>query len=306
MTSRLPQLAAFRAAAETGSFQEAARVLRLTPSAVSHQVRRLETELGVALFERGVRSVALTPRGRALAAEVSAAMARLEAALDAARAPAEARRLRVSALPLFTNAWLIPRLSGFQAAWPGLSIDIETSNAMAELGPGGMDIAIRTIPKPQPGLACRKLLDLRPVVLCAPALAASLRGPADLAAQVLIHHSARPQTWPDVLRALGVSLGPAPRAITFDTLPAALDAAARGQGVTLGLEPLVWDAIEPGRLVVPFELHGIGANAYFVAHRRGEVSAPARAFAQWLSAEMAADRARLARLAQAARKPPWD
>jgi LysR family glycine cleavage system transcriptional activator len=292
-------LEAFRHAVSEGSFQAAARRLGITPSAVSHQVRGLEAALGTVLFNRGVRSVALTAAGAELAASVETSFRALEAALDRHRALAAPARLRISALPLFTSAWLIPRLARFEAAHPGLAIEIETANRLADLVAGEADIAIRNVDRPGPGLAARKLLDLRAVPLCAPALARSIKAPADLAGQLLIHHAARPDGWPRVLAALGVGKLQARRDLRFDTLPAALEAAALGQGVALGLDPLVWDTVAPGSLVVPFAVPAISGGSYILVHRRPPSRAEA-AFAAWITAEMAADRPRLRHLRQGA------
>ena len=287
-------LEAFRHAAAAGSFQAAARRLGITASAISHQVRGLEAELGVALFTRGVRSVALTPAGAELAVAAEAALGGMEAALARLRAPAAATRLRISALPLFTSFWLIPRLARFEAAHPGLAIEIETANRLADLAAGEADIAIRNVERPGPGLTARKLLDVRAVPLCTPALAAAIKTPADLAGQVLIHHAGRPDGWPRVLAALGVPGLMPRRDIRFDTLPAGLAAAALGQGVALGLDPLVWDSVTPGSLVVPFAVPPISGGTYFLVHRRPPGPAEA-AFAAWILAEMAADGPRLRR-----------
>jgi len=283
---RLAALEAFRHAAATGGFQAAGAALGITPSAVSHQIRALEAALGVSLFTRGVRSVILTEAGRALAAATETAFAGLDAAVATLRAVPAGTRLRVSALPLFTNAWLIPRLPGFEAAHPGIAIEIDTSNRLADIAAGEADIGIRNVNQPGPGLAARKLLDLRAVPLCAPALAAVLTAPAELADHVLIHHSGRPHAWETMLAALGVAGLSPHRSISFDTLPAALEAAMLGHGVALGIAPLVWDAIAPERLVVPFAaLPMVSAGAYFVVHRR-ERTAAVSAFVEWVVGEM--------------------
>lgn len=290
-----PALESFHHAAASGSFQAAARRLGVSPSAISHQIRGLEAGLGVALFARGVRSVTLTDAGRELAAAIGGTFESLDLALRRLEGR-EDGTLRISALPLFTSAWLIPRLARFEAAHPGLVITIDTANRLADLVAGEADIAIRNAGPPGPGVIARKLLDLRAVPLCAPAVAARLRTPQDLAGEVLIHHTARPGGWADVLSALGTP-GLRPRGDRyFDTLPAGLAAAAAGQGVALGVAPLVWLAVAPGSLVVPFATPPISAGSYVLLQRRPAGRAAA-AFAAWILAEMAADRPRLRRLA---------
>jgi LysR family glycine cleavage system transcriptional activator len=290
----LTALATFRGAATRGSFRAAATSLGTTPSAVSHQIRRLEAALGVPLFTRGARSVALTPPGAVLARHTARALAALEAAVAEARAAGVETRLRVSALPLFTSAWLIPRLARFEAAHPGISIDIETTNQLADLERDNINVAIRNIDAPTPGLAGRKLLDLRAVPLCAAAVARRLDRPEALADATLILISARPRGWADWLEAAGLPALTPRRNLAFDTIPAALQAAARGHGVALGIAPLVWDALPPG-LVVPFAPPLVSAGAYFAVYRRADrARALVRAFVDWLSAEMNTYRGRAA------------
>jgi LysR family transcriptional regulator, glycine cleavage system transcriptional activator len=290
----LTALASFREAAARGSFRAAAAALGTTPSAVSHQIRQLEATLGSPLFTRGARSVALTPCGAVLAGHTARAFAALEAAVAEARAAGAETRLRVSALPLFTSAWLIPRLARFEAAHPGISIDIETTNRMADLERDNIDVAIRNVEVLTPGLAGRKLLDLRAVPLCAASLARQFDRPEALADATLIHISARPDGWSQWLGAAGLPALTPRRNLSFDTIPAALQAAARGHGVALGIAPLVWDAMPPG-LVVPFPPLAVSAGAYFAVYRRADrARAMVGAFIDWLVAEMNTYRTRAA------------
>jgi len=131
----LPPLTAlnvFHAAGTTGSFQEAARRLAVTPSAVSHQVRALERFLGTPLFVREARRVRLNAEGRAFLRVVASALMRIGSAADRLRAEtARITTLRISALPLFTNVWLIPRLEAFERAHPEIVLDIETTNHLS-------------------------------------------------------------------------------------------------------------------------------------------------------------------------------
>jgi LysR family glycine cleavage system transcriptional activator len=290
----LTALATFREAATRGSFRAAATALGTTPSAVSHQIRELEATLGSPLFTRGARSVALTPSGAMLAGHTARAFAALEAAVAEARAAGAETRLRLSALPLFTSAWLIPRLARFEAAHPGISIDIETTNRMADLERDNVDVAIRNVDALTPGLAGRKLLDLRAVPLCAASLAHQFNRAEALADATLIHVSARPHGWSQWLAAAGLPALTPRRNVSFDTIPAALEAAALGHGVALGIAPLVWDAMKPG-LVVPFPPPPVSAGAYFAVCRRADrARMMVAAFVDWLSAEMTTYRARAA------------
>ncbi len=301
MTNRtdLPPLTALRAfqvAGRHGSFQEAARELGVTPSAVSHQIRRLEEWLGVALFSRGARRVELTKSGKALLRETERAFGRIAVAAGRLRTRNGVKTLRVSALPLFTSAWLIPRLERFQARFPDIVLDIETANRVADLARDGVDVAIRNMRTPTPGLVSRKLLDVRGVPVCASKLLKGpvpLKTPADLARHTLIHVTARPEAWATWLAAAGLAGLKAKRDLSFDTIPATLDAAARGHGVALGMHPLIWEAPVAASLVVPFAPAIAGDSSYYVVHRKADRGRPdVKAFVEWLIKEMAAFRSK--------------
>jgi DNA-binding transcriptional LysR family regulator len=263
---------------------------------VSHQIRALEDWLGAAVFSRSVRVVVLTPVGAALAVDCTGAFDRLADAAARARASAHDTRLRISALPLFTAVWLTPRLAKFQAKHPDLALEIDTSNRLADFARDDVDVAIRNLFAPTPGLSARKLFDLTAAPLCAPELAERLKVPADLAEVTLIHISARKAGWPDWLAHVGLPDLKPRGGLPFDAIPPALEAAAQGRGVVLGLMPIVWDAPIAARLVQPFATPPISAGTYFLVHRREDAARHAvRAFADWMASEARADRRRARR-----------
>jgi LysR family glycine cleavage system transcriptional activator len=293
--SELPPLTALRAFHAAGtrlSFQEAARELGVTASAISHQIRALEEWLETPLFTRMARQIAFTPAGKRFHREVAAAFDSLHAAAARARGGTKPVKLKISALPLITNVWLIPRLAAFEQLHPNITLSIQTENRIADFERDDVDIGIRNMRKPTPGLVARKLLDIRLVPVCARKLttgANALREPKDLAKHTLIHVSARPETWRRWLALVGLEGLKPKREISFDTVPAALEAAARGHGVTLGMSPLVWEAPVAASLVVPFAPRVEGEASYYVVHRRSDRARPeVRAFVDWLSKEMAA------------------
>ncbi|TKW78890.1 MAG: LysR family transcriptional regulator, partial [Bradyrhizobium icense] len=236
-------LRAFVAAARHESARMAAEELGVTPSAVSHQIRILEDWVGRPLFVRAARQIQLTAAGRALFRRLDAGFGTIAEATRAARAKARDRSLRISTLPLITSTWLIPRLRDFEdlCAKEGmdLAIEIDTSNALADFDTNTVDVAIRSVYQPSPNLVSHKLLDLRAVPLCTSRIAKKLTCPADLSRATLIHISARPEGWQRWFREIGVEPVTAKSNISFDTVPAALEAAAASRGVVLGLDPLV-------------------------------------------------------------------
>lgn len=174
----LSALQAFHAAGIAGSFQAAARALAVTPSAISHQVRALEHWLGKPLFRRQVRQVTLTSEEHVFLRVVGRSFSRIKAAADRMRVSTGSVTLRISALPLFTTAWLIPRLVAFERDHPNILLDIDTTNRIIDFGREALDLAIRNVAGPTPGLQYRKLLDVRPVPLCTRKLRDQLSGPA--------------------------------------------------------------------------------------------------------------------------------
>jgi LysR family transcriptional regulator, glycine cleavage system transcriptional activator len=299
----LTALRAFHAAGRHGSFQEAARELGVTPSAVSHQIRGLEEWLGTSLFHRMARRVELTKPGRKFLAETERAFGRIETAARALRAQSGATRLKVSALPLFTTAWLIPRLARFEARHPDIVLDVETANRIVDFDREDVDVAIRNLRSPTPGLVARKLLDVSPIPVCAAKLAATLKTPADLASHTIIHVTARRDAWPSWLNAVGLPRLKPKRELSFDTVPAAVDAAARGHGVALGMHPIVWESPSAANLVVPFAPKVPGDASYYVVHRKADrARPPVQAFVNWLTKEMAAFERTRRKLPMAARR----
>jgi len=299
-TNLFPPLSSLRAFAVAGrlqSIRDAATELRVSASAVSHHVRAMEDWLGAPLFVRTTRQIRLTEDGHRLSDRLNAAFEDINAALVEAHGRLGAMPIRVSALPLFTSVYLIPRLANLEAQIPGASIEIETSHRVVDFECEPVDIAIRNIHHPTPGLTAYKLMDLRAIPLASPAIAGSLNGPQDLAGATLIHIASRPSGWPDWLAAQGLSGLMGASSISVDTLPAALDLAAHGRGVALGLAPLILDAPQMDKLVVPFPSKSVSAGTYFLVHRRHDRANPAiQAFVRWLRAAIRNDTDRYARL----------
>lgn len=252
----LNALRAFEAAARLGSFTAAGRELHVTPSAVSHQVRALEEALGLALFERRHRALALTPAGAGAFAASRDAFDRLARGLRRLRAARRARTLTVSVLPSFAASWLVPRLPRFQAAHPGVDLRLHATQALADLRGGEADVAIRYGRGRYPGLLSERLLSDEASPVCTPELAARLRAPSDLARVVLLHDEVGPAHggWSEWLRRAGARGVDAARGVRFGDARLLHQAAAAGQGVALARSVLVGDDLAAGRLVRPFAL----------------------------------------------------
>jgi len=285
-------LRAFEAAARHLSFTRAATELNVTQTAVSHQIRRLEEQLGVKLFRRQARALTLTPDAQTLLPSVSAAFTDLHAATERLLRPRRQRILTVSTLPTFGAKWLVPRLPSFQEAHPGIEVRISTSTRMADLARDGVDLAIRFGHGVWPGLRADWLMaeDFFPV--CSPVLLRGpvpLRTPTDLGQHTLLHVDYQRDEWQLWLTAAGIAAPQtrdlAQRGLTFDIAFMALQAAVDGLGVAIGHRSYVEADLAAGRLVAPFELSLPSEAGFYVVSLETLVEVPdIQAFRNWLLA----------------------
>lgn len=296
MARKLPPLTAlpaFDAAARHLSFTKAAAELNLTHGAVSRAVRNIEERLDLQLFERGTRSVRLTPAGAAYAAEIGAALDRISAATIAATAPRSARILTVSTSDGFAARWLVPRLHRFHRKNAEIDVRLSTSGALASFVRDGIDIAIRFGVGGYEGVVSELLAEEAVSPVCSPELlqgAHPLLTPADLKHHRLIHDNFRID-WATWLERAGVDGVDPNGGLKFDTAAYAVEAAIHGEGVLLGRSALVSADLAAGRLVRPFRLKIMSAWKYYVVYPAGALRhRKVRVFRDWLFEEMAKDR----------------
>lgn len=293
MTTRLPSLnglRAFEAAARHLSFTSAAAELNVTQTAISHQIRRLEEELGIALFVRQNRALTLTPAARDYLPGIRAAFQDLRQATDRLlrRGQDSERVLTVSTLASFAAKWLLPRLASFQEAHPGIDVRITTSTDLVNFQNDNVDAAIRYGRGQWPGLHAVWLLAEELFPVCSPALLKGdhpLRRPEDLAQHTLLYTSLTSEDWRLWLTAAGLPIEIARRALTFDMSFMTIQAAIDGLGVAMGQTSYVQDDIESGRLVVPFDMvMPADAGFYFVSPEATASAPKLAAFRRWLIA----------------------
>jgi LysR family glycine cleavage system transcriptional activator len=287
---------AFEAAARTLNFTRAADELGQTQGAVSHQVRELEDRLGLRLFERGARGLALTEAGRRYLPYVQDALARLRAGEELIRGAGRGLVLTVSVSPNFASKWLVPRLGPFSQAHPDLDLRISASMQHVDFTREDIDLAIRHGDGKWPDLHVTRLCVEEVFPVCGPGLPKpAIRGARDLVRHVLIHDRDR-KAWRDWLAARGVS-GPATeRGPVFDQAALAIDAAVAGQGIALARSALAARDLIAGRLVRPVADAAPAAFAYWIVCRKVTAEAPKiRRFRAWLLAQAADDTRALAR-----------
>jgi len=289
MYRKLPPMAAlraFEAAAELMSFKAAAVQLHRTPSAISHQIRGLEEEMGTALFHREPQGLRLTDAGRDYFRAVHEALDALGEATGRVREGHGERIVTISLFPSFAVRWLIPRLNDFRARWPDFEIELVSSVRRVDFESGVIDAAIRFGDGDWAGLRCDPLMVEERFPVCSPALAAgppALRTARDLAGTILLHNGAHPGEWKEWLEAGGVTDVPAERGPVFDASNEVLAAAANGMGVALGRTPLIESDLAAGRLVEPFDQRIQSPGRYWlVAPAATAERPPLRALRAWL------------------------
>lgn len=289
----LSALAAFESAARHQNFARAGEELHLTAGAVGHHVRKLEAQLGLPLFQRHARGVALTAEGRLLADAAGSTLSDLDTVFASVRPDRRSAVVRVATLHSFAHAWLIPRLASFFATHPGIRLSIETEIALTRFDHGGPDLGIRHGPGSWPGLVAERLLDetLFPVMATADPQVADIAGVAGIARLPLLADLAR-QGWQDWFRHAGLRRQPPAPRLTFTDSTDALQAAACGLGVALARSHIVAPWLADGRLQ---RLPGPALPArfaYFLVQPESRpASEPARLFARWLLGQVAADEA---------------
>jgi LysR family transcriptional regulator, glycine cleavage system transcriptional activator len=295
----LNALRAFEAAARHLSVSKAAQELRVTASALSHQICGLEDLLGLKLFERRARSIALTPAGQLLYPGLQTGFTHIYDAITRLRNANQERVLVISTSPGLTSKWLAPRLHRFAVTCPELDVRVTSSVTNANFTTDGIDVAIRNLPTNGRGdstLTIEKLIDIAFVPVCSPKLLRRHGRPTQphaLARMPLIHDDTladRPDipTWAAWFRAAGVDDADVGRGLRFNSPDHALEAAAEGAGVMLSQYVLAYDDLRSGRLAIPFKFVLSAGRAYhFVSPKSRSEYPHVRAFRTWIKQEVA-------------------
>ncbi len=288
----------FEVAARHLSFTTAANELSLTQSAISRQIKALEEHLGVALFQRRHRALALTQAGEDFYRVTIDVLGRLQSAADAMRVNPATRQLSITTTTGFAALWLIPRLRRFTADHPDIDVRISATDIAVNIERDLVDIAIRygsKVTMPESALA---LFGEEILPVCSPALrdgAASLRSPADLENHTLLHldYPGMQRSWLEWgtwLTALGIGDLKAAGSLHFSQYDQMITAAIAGQGVALGRLPLLQELIRNGTLIAPFANTVVGTRGYFIlSSRPAALKSYVADFIAWLLEEAKAD-----------------
>ena len=306
MIYRLPPLNAlrvFEAAARHLSFKEAAAELHITQAAVSHQVKSLEEYLGVHLFRRSARGVQLTDAARACLPKLREGFDALASAVEMIRERGQEAELMITAPPVFTARWLMPRLADFSKREPKIELRVFGSSKMVDAGAlevGSLvgDLDLRTESSEvqihlgagsYAGYRADRLFPVAITLVANPELGRGLKRPEELASHTLLHDDALDivaggDAWRKWLEAAGVAdKVDADRGPRFSTNMLSLEAASQKLGVALALRPLVDADIAAERLCAPFDVAVRPPSAYYLVCPEVIADRPAvTAFRKWL------------------------
>ncbi|MCD1634334.1 LysR family transcriptional regulator [Martelella mediterranea] len=282
----LNSLRAVETVLRRGNLNAAALEIGVTPGAVSQQVIKAETLLGVQLFKRVPHGLEPTATARRLATHLHDGFAELARAVALTRVePGD--RIAVSASPVFAAKWLVWRLHRFTSEWGNLKVSIEATTDFADLDSDAIDASIRVGKGNWPGTKSTRLTDIRVFPVCAPTLAPRLRIPEDLLKVPIIRDGGAWFGWNHWLAPNGMDVAQLPDGPVYSDASLCLDAAIAGQGVFLAWETLAHDAIRAGRLTAPMPGRFRTGSAYwFVENARRTRSQPVQHFLDWLLREL--------------------
>lgn len=290
----LNALRSFEAAARHLSMSRAADELNVTPAAVSHQVKGLEEYLGVQLFKRLQRGLALTDAGAIYLPGLHEGFEKLQSATDALFQSETGGPLTVSVTPTFAAKWLVHRLEKFTALHPEIQVMLVATSLKVRFEDGEADIAVRYGPGGYPGCRVDKMFEEEVYAVCAPSLLNGekpIREPKNLLNHTLLHpvqHEIDDSfpTWEMWLRGHGVHCDVALTGPVISPHWMLVEAAAQGQGVALVKATVAERDLESGRLVRPFADTFPVAHGYWLISPEESADKPkVKAFRDWMMAE---------------------
>ena len=266
-------LRTFCVAARHESFRLAADELFITASAVSHQIKGLEEELGVQLFERGSRDLSLTETGRTFFDEVSPLIEQLDTIAGSYRKTGRTRTVRISVQPFFASEYFVPRLSEFTAEHPDIDIQVGTSDESSEKHPADADLSVRLFKSPPDNLASHLLFPLQMVAAGSPDFkkAMVVKKKAIVSDFPLIVHETRPKAWKRWAKATGIKLPKDSKVTRLDSMIAVVRAAEQGLGAALVPVPLADQWFRQGSIVRLFRQKYVSDVSYYLVHKEERI-----------------------------------
>jgi LysR family glycine cleavage system transcriptional activator len=290
----LNALRAFEAAGRHLSFKQAAIELCVTQGAISRHILNLEAFLGVSLFVRSHRHVALTPDGFAYLQEARDALLRISYATTRAQAKSGDRTLRLKAPPTISIRWLVPRLGRFHAKHPDIAVQVTTSHDAIDFERDQIDVGVHYGHASTDEWQYERLFGEVLIPICSKTLMPRRKRrltPLEIAQQVLLHSIRRPSDWPQWFDAAGLRDFNGVQELTFENSTMTYQGAVEGLGIAMAQRALVTEEVAAGRLVAPSDIEVHNKTAYyFVYPDRQQPPEKIRVFHRWIADEAAAAR----------------
>jgi len=286
----LQTLEAFESAGRLLSMSLAGKELHVTHGAISRQIKTLETHLGLPLFRRMTRKIALTEAGASYFELVSRLLLELRRETESLQRQRHTRRLLVSSGVSFASKWLTPRLHRLMAHFPDDDVHLDVTDAPIDFLAGNIDVVLRYGNGRYENAVAERLMDETISPVCAPDYRARMGGivePEALMQCQLIHEIGMPSTWAHWFAMMGLRSsglkGPG-----FSRGSMTIEAAIRGEGVALGRSVLVAEDVAAGRLVSLFPDAKLDVEwGYDLVYRVGHQNDPkVRAFRSWIADEV--------------------
>jgi len=262
-------LRTFCVAARYESFRAAGEELFITASAVSHQIKSLEEELGEPLFDRNSRDLKLTEIGKSLYEDISPLIEQLDSVAASYKKGGRSSSVRISVQPFFASEFFVPRLSEFTAEHPEIDIQVGTSDESAEKHPADADLSIRLFKSPPQNLLSNLLFPLRMVPAGSPAFKKEMtvRNQKIVSDFPLIVHETRPKAWKQWAKSTGIQLPENGKVTRLDSMIAVVRAAERGIGAALVPVPMADQWFKQGSIVRLFRNEFVADVSYYVVCR---------------------------------------
>jgi LysR family transcriptional regulator, glycine cleavage system transcriptional activator len=279
------ELMSFVAAAQHGSFTRAADELNLTQGAISRQIRLLESQLGITLFERVRQRVVLTDIGKLYLPHVQEALENLAKATRQVMTFSDNTLLSLAVLPTFATRWLIPRLPDFQRRCPQVTMHLTTRQRPVDFALELFDAAISYGSPNWPGTIAHHLMDVEVVPVCSPKLHEQkrIKSPSDIANCPLLHQMSRPTRWTEWMKEAGVNVEGALPGHTYEQFGMIAQAAVAGLGVALLPIFMIEEELASGRLEIVSKQFLPTKTSYFLIIPESRASVGAiKQFADWL------------------------
>ena len=266
-------LRTFSIAARYLSFRTAGEELFITASAVSHQIKSLEDELGELLFDRNSRKLSLTETGRSLYEDISPLIEQLDAVAASYKKGSSGSSIRISVQPFFASEYFVPRLSEFADKHPEIDIQVGTSDESAEKHPADADLSIRLFRSPPPDMPSSLLFPLRMLPAGSPDFMKNMKvkNKKIVSKFPIIVHESRPKAWAEWVKASGIQIPENTRVIRLDSMIAVVRAAQQGIGAALVPIPIGELWFDEGSIVRLFDKELVADASYYLV-TKGERS----------------------------------